>query len=102
MTVDFEDSDLQRFQVKTLTMDPSHRDTGLPLKIEGWKAEQVFMITTHRPGPHVRKTLVVSTGGRRCFGSLLVLHSSHKHHTLRLSHASAPSWDTVELVARVR
>lgn len=60
VTVEYEDSDFQHFQVKTLTMDPAHRDTGLPLRIEDWGAEHVFMITTHKPGPKVRKTLVVS------------------------------------------
>lgn len=51
---------MKPFQVRTLTMDPTTRSTGLPLKVSEWKPEHVFMITTHPPGPSVRSSLAVS------------------------------------------
>ncbi|GJP52282.1 hypothetical protein CLOM_g11411 [Closterium sp. NIES-68] len=54
-----EDALLPRnFSVRLLTLDPSRRRTGLPLKLEEWSADSVFVIGTGEPGKGRRETLL--------------------------------------------
>ncbi|CAI5502708.1 unnamed protein product [Closterium sp. Naga37s-1] len=48
----------RNFSVHLLTLDPSRRRTGLPLKLREWSAESVFVIGTGEPGKGRRETLL--------------------------------------------
>ncbi|CAI5971475.1 unnamed protein product [Closterium sp. NIES-64] len=48
----------RNFSVHLLTLDPSRRRTGLPLKLWEWQAESVFVIGTGEPGKGRRETLL--------------------------------------------
>ena len=52
------------FSVSTLTLDPSRRHTGLPLRLSTWPASSAFVIATGEPGKGYRTSLIVSVGDR--------------------------------------
>ena len=54
----------QPFSVSSLTLDPSRRRTGLPLRLSVWPASSAFVIATGEPGKGHPTTLIVSLRGR--------------------------------------
>ncbi|CAI5489551.1 unnamed protein product [Closterium sp. Naga37s-1] len=87
----------RNFSVHLLTLDPSRRRTGLPLRLHEWQAESVFVIGTGEPGKGRRETLLVWHSSRApisssflLFPTLLVSPSLFPPPPLLISSASPP------------